>query len=406
MKTTFKISVFVLMFFLTMNVSAQEKEPMKTMPLQISLVTPIGTNGMESWNTINNVSLNYFGAYSGGLSGFEASGFFNVLKSNMSGVQMAGFFNADMGKTVGAQFAGFVNYNHRYLNGAQFAGFVNVVNSQAESFQGAGFVNVTLGDMKGAQFAGFVNTVHGDMNGFQGAGFTNYSQGNHMGQISGFVNTNIGDLKGVQISGFANLNTGAVDGAQIAGFVNITKRLKGVQLGVFNYVDSLEDGLPIGVLSIVRNGYRVFELGTTESLYGMVSFKIGTKKFYNILSAGMAVRNDKLLWSYGYGIGTQVAIGAKADLNFEGLVYHVNEDEWQDNKLNLLNKIQVLASWNFSNGMSLFGGPSFNGVVSDLKQGDTQTDNSSIPPYSVWKKTYSNGTQVVLYPGFSMGVRF
>jgi len=422
MKTLFRNLVLLSILSFSLGVSGQDSVSMKTMPFQFSLVTPIGTNGLESWNTINNVSINIYGGYAGGLDGFEVSGFFNLLKSDMKGAQFAGFVNADLGVTQGAQFAGFVNYNHKALKGAQFAGFVNTVNGDVEAAQAAGFVNVAVGKLKGAQFSGFanvitkdavsgqfsgfVNTTVGNMDGFQASGFANYSHGNQMGQISGFVNMNTGSLKGLQASGFANINTGEVDGAQLSGFVNVTNRLKGVQLGVFNYVDSLESGLPIGLLSIVRNGYRSFEIGTSESLYGTASFKIGTEQFYNIFSAGLAVNNDKLLWAYGYGIGTQIPMSTKICLNIEALTYQVNEDEWQTKRLNLLNKFQVLASWQVAEHITLVGGPSFNVVVSDLNDNGIRLENSAIAPYSVWKKTYSNGNQVVLYPGFTLGVRF
>ncbi|MBI9069860.1 MAG: hypothetical protein JEZ09_21385 [Salinivirgaceae bacterium] len=74
-----------------------------------------------------------------------------------------------------------------------------------------------------------------------------------------------------------------MEGFQASVFLNVTNKLKGVQLGVFNYVDSLESGLAIGFLSVVRNGYRAVEVSTNESFYANATFKTGTRQFYNII---------------------------------------------------------------------------------------------------------------------------
>ena len=57
---TLKTVTLLIMLTLTTTMYAQEKPQMKTMPFHLSFVTPLGTNGMESWNTINNFSINLF----------------------------------------------------------------------------------------------------------------------------------------------------------------------------------------------------------------------------------------------------------------------------------------------------------------------------------------------------------
>jgi hypothetical protein len=47
--------------------------------------------------------------------------------------------------------------------------------------------------------------------------------------------------------------------------VNITNRLDGFQLGLLNYVDTIENGAPIGLISFVKNGgYKAVELSVNE----------------------------------------------------------------------------------------------------------------------------------------------
>jgi len=422
MKTIFKISILVIVFLKVTHLVAQEKQAMDTMPFQLSIVTPLGTNGMHSWNTINNVSLNLFGSYAGGINAFEATGFVSVLQGNLHGAQFTGFVNADLGTTNGCQFAGFINFNLGKLKGAQFAGFVNTVTNNTEGVQMAGLVNTVVGEFngaqlsgfvnlatkktKGAQFTGFVNVVTDSIDGVQGAGYANYSMGNSAGQISGLTNVNVGDLNGAQITGFANVNSGRVKGLQLGGFVNITQQLKGVQIGCFNYVDSLEKGIPIGILSIVKNGYRTFEISTSETLYGIASFKTGTHNFYNIFSAGVGFRNHKTLFGLGYGLGTLLNVSEKMNLAIEAHSFQINENFGDAHYLNLWNKITIQPTFQLKPGLEVFGGPTFNVIVSDTKNNEGIPVYSSIAPFTTFSKVYSNGIKVEMYPGFSVGVRF
>ncbi|MFA6402991.1 MAG: hypothetical protein WCX31_15425 [Salinivirgaceae bacterium] len=422
MKNNLKSALVAIAFAFVTVLNAQVKEPMDTMPFQLSLITPLGTNGMNSWNTVNNVSLNIFASYAGGVDAFEATGFVSVLRGNLNGAQFSGFANADLGCTDGVQMAGFVNFNKGKLEGAQFAGFVNTVTDNTKAIQVAGFVNTVVGEFEGAQFSGFVNAVTkktkgaqltgfvnvvmDSLDGFQGAGFANYSMGNSVGQVSGFVNTNIGDLNGVQAAGFVNVNTGYLKGAQLAGFVNVTKQLRGTQIGFFNYVDSLEKGIPIGIFSIVKNGYRTIEVSSSETLYGITSYKTGTCNFYNIISAGIGMHDHQTLWGFGYGIGTLIGLSDKFELAIEAQSFQINENNEFVDYLNLWNKLTIQPSFQLKPGMEVFGGPTLNAVVSDTKNSEGKPVNSTIAPYTSYTKLYSDGTKLELYPGFTVGMRF
>lgn len=385
--------VMTIIALLSLGLGAQaqnETQETKTRAFQMTFVTPLGTNGLDAWNITNNFSINLYAGYNGGLDGVELSGFGGMLKNDMKGTQIAGFGNLVLGQGNGFQGAGFFNYTKLHFDGVQTAGFANIITSDAKAWQLSGFGNVTTQKLEGAQIAGFGN----------------YSIGNTIGQASGFSNLNDGDLKGFQIAGFANVNTESVEGVQIAGFANYTKTLKGVQIAPFNYVDSLEKGIPIGVFTIVKNGYRAFEISTSETLYGAVSFKTGTKQFYNILSVGASYKNDMVLWGWGYGIGTMISMKNNWGLAIELLSYQINEDEWFTEALNTNNKLLCTASKKVSEKMNVFGGISWNVNVSETVDHDGNTFNSSITPWNVFDETYGNDTNVKMYPGFTAGIRF
>lgn len=428
MKTTLKSISIIILLAISMYATAKERHGLKnttdmdTVEFQIGLISPIGTNGLESWNTVNKFSLNMYAGYAGGLDGFEASGFVGALRGDMNGAQFAGFVNADMGNSKGAQFAGFVNFNKGTMEGAQFAGFVNANTGNTDALQAAGFVNSVVGTYKGAQFAGFVNaatketkgaqfsgfmnTVSDSIDGFQGTGFVNYSMGNSMGQASGFLNVNVGDCKGIQATGLVNMNTGKMKGAQLSGFANYTTVLSGTQISVFNFVDSVESGTPIGFLSFVRNGYHKFQLSTSETLYSMASFKTGTRTFYNILSLGGGVQNNTLLYGWGYGVGTIVDIKPKFNFAIEAEAFQVIEDDIKDFRFNMWSKLNIAVSYKINDRLNVFAAPTFNVVVSDMKDIYGERIDSSVAPFSIFTKELSSDFKVEMYPGFNLGILF
>lgn len=390
-------------------------------PFHMSFITPISTNGLQSGDVTNIFSFNMLAGYSGGLQGFELAGFSNVIKGETKGVQIAGFSNTNRGNVDALQLAGFTNVALEEVNGLQAAGFANVARKDIRAVQLAGFSN-TSGTMHlGAQLAGFSNVCTGSANGIQGAGFMNVAKdsiyalqaagfsnvagGMPMGgQIAGFANVNRGDANGVQIAGFSNVNTGDIKGAQISGFLNVAKKVDGLQIAPFNYADTVDNGLTIGVFSLIKNGYRALEISANETFYGNVSFKTGMERFYNIISIGATAKNNEILWGWGYGVGTMMPVSKKMKLNIEAVSFHVNEDVWFTSRLNSLNKLNVALEYKIGNFMTVYGGPTLNVHVSQLYDVEGVLTTSSLVGWEIFDRT-RNSVNVKMYPGFTVGIR-
>ncbi len=383
---------------------AESGDSTRVAPFHLSFITPLGTNGLESWNTTNNFSVNLFAGFSGGLNGVEFAGFANALKGDMRGIQIAGFCNNTFGVAEGAEIAGFWNYNHREVKGFQASGFVNFALGYVNGFQASGFANYADGASFG-QYSGFANLSTGDVSGVQASGFANISTGDVKGiQGSGFANLTAGDQKGVQASGFTNIVTGEMKGVQASGFFNYTKKLNGVQVGVFNYADTVDSGIPIGVFSFVRDGYLALEIGGNESLYGTLSLKTGVKRFYNIISVGGMIRQDRLMWGWGYGVGTQLALAKRADMSLEAMSYHLNEDAWYTGHINLLNRMNLTVSYDVNQMFSVYAGPALNIWVTDAdSSGDPYTE-APVSNWTIYERSRHH-TLVSVYPGLSAGIR-
>lgn len=335
-----------------------------SVPLQVTLIYPLGTNGARSPYKNNRLSLNIFAGYNGSVTGFEVGGFANILKKDMKGFQAGGFTNIVGGKTTGFQISGFANVTKDSVLAFQGAGFMNINGNTTRGFQGSGFLNAVNGDFTGFQAAGFANIVNGNTNGFQAAGSINIVKGNVEGaQISGGINI-AKDVKGIQI-----------------GLINRADTVKGSQIGLINIADSVT-GVPIGLINFVKNGYRSFDVSTSEGFHTALSYNIGVNKFYQIISVGIQMDN-KMRWGLGGGLGTRFPItqSKKTHAGFELMAYHINEENWT-NKLNLLSQFKFKVHYQISRQVGIFIAPTLNVTVSQIYNADTDTYGTNFAPYS------------------------
>jgi hypothetical protein len=453
---------------------------------QATFAHPIGTNGDEAPQVVNNFSFNLLYGISGGvngaeigllinnttgsvrgfqfggignsvsgsINGFQATAIYNIGSGNITGVQFAGITNiirnnmngatvsgitniisgdtkgfvfAGLGNNVagmsggfqgaglynlveegsnGAQFAGLSNINLKDTRGAYFAGLANILNGDSKGAQFAGLSNVNTGRMNGAQIAGLANVNIEDIEGAQIAGLANLAVETSQTQIAGLANVVVEESRGLQLAGLANVSPREHRGAQIAGLVNYTRRMNGFQLALVNVSDTVKRGVPIGFISIVARGYRRFEIDGNEVLYINASFKTGTTKFYNIFSIGYRPDGDKQHWGVTYGIGTMVPISTRFNFNVDLTATHLNEDEAWTKELNLLNRLKFNASYRITKRLEVFGGPSLNVAVSKLRNAEGELIGSSIVPSYGFYDENVRGTNVKMYIGFNLGIRF
>lgn len=286
--------------------------------VQISFLPFLGSNRNLSGSVINNYSFNVLGGYSAGTQKAELGGVFNINRGDVGSFQAAGVFNYTGGTVSGLQLGGVTNFNRGHSKG----------------LLAAGVVNVGVGSVEGAQLAGVLN-------------------------VSGTR------LSGVQIAGVSNLTFGEVSGTQISGVFNAAGIVKGTQLALFNYADSISQGIPIGLFSFVRKGYHVVEFSTNEVLPMTISLRSGTRGFYSMIYAGLRPEpSDSVTWSFGYGIGSSPKIGKNLHLNLELSSEQLNKGNVA--ALNLISRAHVAVDWQVSPKVALFAGPTFNLRTYDL----------------------------------------
>jgi hypothetical protein len=349
--------------------SANLKKFFTTRPFQISLTPRLSSHGYLSAQVVNKFSLNVLGGYTAGTSIIEVGGLFNIDKKDVKYFQAAGLFNK-----VGGTVKGF-----------QVAGLNNTVLDSVRGFQAAGLNNFVKGKFNGFQATGIYNHVTDSLKGFQAAGIAN------------FVNKKV---TGMQVAGIANISNKETDGVQIAGILNYSKKLKGVQIGLINISDS-SDGYSIGLINIVRQGYHKLSFSANEVTNVNVAFKTGNRKFYSILIGGVNASANNKVYSYGYGLGSEIRLDKWKIFSFnpELTSQYLYLGSW--NYTNILNKVNLNLNFKLNKYISLYTGPSFNVYVSNQT---ISFNNYRFPIPKAGYNTFNVGKNVNGWFGWNVGI--
>lgn len=368
---------------------------------QISLLSFLGTNADLSEDLTNHLSVNVFWGKNGGVKGLEVGGLFNSVVNDVEGAQIAGLGNTVGGRVVGTQFGGLFNVVGGEMDGIQGAGLFNVSGEKSRAIQTAGLFNVSSGDFYGLQLSGLFNVSNGIADAAQVSGLFNTANGKVKAQVSSLFNT-----------------AGDVQWGQVSSLLNVGKKVNGFQIGLINVSDTIT-GMPIGLLNIVKHGYNKVEFAGSETLFANFSLKLGARSFYNIFHAGIRWDDREIQengttrtgrfssWGLGYGFGTVIGLGRNTLVNFELEAIHINELESWTDELNLLNQARLTFDVRTGprSGLSLFGGPVFNLMISRRYDPETGTYGSNIMPETFYDETH-NGTNVKMWTGFVAGIRF
>lgn len=402
---------------------------------QASLWPRIGTNREFSGAVVNTVSLNLVGGYARGLDGVEVAGGFNLERRDVKGLQVAGAANLVGGLTNGVQVAGGGNHTMRSLNGvqvaggfntvwdtlvgAQVSGGANVVKGHMRGTQVTGGNNVALQDVDGAQVAGGVNVCVRDVHKVQVAGGINYGRSVAGAQVAGGINVSqrtvsggqvaaginyARQVTGAQVAGGINVVADTVRGGQV-GTVNFARVVQGGQVGVINLSDTIT-GSSVGLFSFAVRGYHRLDASATGVLPLTVSFRTGTRYFYNVLSWSPPVGPDER-WAFGYGFGTEPRIGKHALLNIELAAEQVVEQrEWVD-AMNILSHLNFFMGYDLGRYVVVSAGPSIDLLVSDWRDAEGRY-LSALPPSDPAYQERAGRSQLSGWLGWraGVGVRF
>jgi hypothetical protein len=231
---------------------------------QITLVSPLGSNGLRTGRTSNAYSLNVLAGYAAGVRRLEVGGLLNVVRDTVRGVQLAGLANVVGTATQGLQAAGWLNILGGSIRGVQAAGLANIVRDDARGLQLAGLMNIVGGVATVSsdstrpvllrRFLGLPRLLATDPVAATPAAASSTSLPGPLVQAAGLANLTGTNVQGLQIAPLLNLGR-RITGAQL-GLVNVARHVQGTQIGLVNIADSV-DGMTLGLLNIVRDGQRI-----------------------------------------------------------------------------------------------------------------------------------------------------
>jgi hypothetical protein len=329
----------------------------------VSLIPNIGTNHLLSVNTVNKYALNIIGGYSLGTEVMEIGGLFNIDRGNVKGVQVGGLFNLVGDSVKGTQLAGVLNITGKQMAGFQQAGVMNINIGTMKGMQIGGILNLNIKKISGVTFAG-VGTISDTLAGAAIAGSFNWNRYSDQSmEMSCFVNHSDHGKNNCQLTGYVNSTKRGTTRFQIAAFVNRADTVTGIQLGVFNYANAAS-GIPIGFLSIVKNGYHKLEISHDELMFGTIAFITGVSKFHNIFMGGFNYKKPQLR-TIGYGVGSDLDLRDKWKVCFNLTSQQIALATNTVPHANVLSKFYVGVGFLIAPKVRIDFGPTFNLFVSD-----------------------------------------
>jgi hypothetical protein len=233
-------------------------------------------------------------------------------------------------------------------------------------FEFGGLFNINKMDAKYVQLATVFNLVGGKVTGIQAAGVHNRA---------------LDTVRGIQVAGFINKAESTVEGVQLASLSNSAHKLKGLQIGLVNTVDT-SSGASIGLLNFIGNGFYKVSLTINDVTNTNVSLKTGTHNFYSTLLIGTNISPGNKLHTFGLGIGHDFMLSNSFYISAETAYQFAYTGLWDDRWF----QAKMLFNVQLSKHISLVTGPVYN---SYNHSGSFHLDG------------YKNVTQIPDYPGQS-----
>lgn len=343
--------------------SASAEEPSYThAPVTLWLAPMVGVGGTGSKVTTN-VALSLGVSGYSRLEGVDVGVVGSWVSESARGVQITSGFNYVGADLIGAQITAGVNVTRERVIGGQVAALFN--------FAGA--------DVFGLQVASLANVARKEVRGVQVSSVFNYSP----------------DVKGGQI-GVVNV-AGEVSGLQI-GLVNVARNVKGPQIGLLNVAE--DSDAPIGLINLVENGQRHFDVWTSDSASVNVGVKLGGKYVYSVLAAGFNAAGKSQRWMAGLGIGGHLPIGDRFFADTDLIHWSFNDGLTFTYATNSITSLRLVGGFSVHRHFTLFAGPTLNLLVSDVNH----ADQFGMVPATRLSAEGSTRT-ILLWPGFVAGVQ-
>jgi hypothetical protein len=370
----------------------------RLVPVNFAVIPSISINSLFGPRVLNLFSFHLLSGLGASLRGLEIGMASNWRTEDAFGLQFSGGLNVVHEALVGGQLTMGVNIVGGDALGLQFGGMINIVGGNAAGLMISTALNLVGGQSWGFHLSG-MDLVRGSFHGAQLSGLASYSGGEMAGMQFSMLLSDSAQVYGVQ---FAFLNiAGTVYGAQL-GIINVAHSVHGAQLGLFN-IARVVDGASIGLLSFIQNGTHTLEIYSSDLMPINLGAKLGSRRAYGILAAGIDPFHDVVRWSYGAGFGVHFPLFQNFYLDADLMIHDVHPDirVFDSNPYYLLNELRLLFGWQILPKLALFAGPTIHVSVTNdpCCQGDVSLFSGA---ERLWQ---NGGTLVRLGPGLAAGIR-
>ncbi|WP_163999323.1 caspase family protein [Pyxidicoccus caerfyrddinensis] len=364
-------------------------------PINLGLFPSVQTNDLFGGTVDNNFSLALAAGRTARLNGVALALGANWATDSVTGLQLAIGGNVARADVTGGQFAVGGNWASGAVGGVQVATGLNIAQQGGLAGQLAVGGNLSRAPLSGAQLSVGTNWVQGAFDGVQGTVGLNAVRGRMEGvQMS--VGMNWADTaRGMQLS---LLNVGDdVKGMQL-GLINIAGKMSGLQLGLVNVAREMDSGLPIGALSIVKNGQFHIEAFGSDINFANTALKVGSRHFYTTVVVGMghvSGAQGPSHWTLGFGLGGHIPVSERFFVDVDGVTHSVYDWDSSFTTTRLLHQVRVIGGFQVAKSFTLIGGPTMN-----LLHG---VDGDAITALSTFSR--QGPKHFIWWPGMQVGVR-
>jgi hypothetical protein len=152
--------------------------------------------------------------------------------------------------------------------------------------------------------------------------------------------------------------------------------------------------------------YYAIEITGGEVLYLNLNYKMGVEKFYTIFKAGIASFDQNPVYSVGLGFGSMITFNEKNRLSIDAsgsqIVYN---NDWSNEQLDLLNKIDINYKFAVLPEFSLIIGPSINIYLTE-KYINNRYGTLSMPYHLYTNETSDAKNKTYLWVGINAGLSY
>ncbi|MDH5671493.1 MAG: caspase family protein [Myxococcales bacterium] len=350
---------------------AEDGPPVERIPFAASLISPLDSNNSarkHGAHIENNFQVNLIWGRTDRITGAQV-GLANHVGERQRGAQIGYGFNTGFGELRGAQVASGFNLHDgtSEVQAVQVAAGANLLRAPGHALQVAAGFNGAQGGLKGVQLAA-VNLALAPRGLAQLGAVNLVAEGQSFG--------------GVQF-GAANIST---------------TRLRGAQVGVFNYASRAS--AQVGVLSITPSVHP--QLWTSNAGILMGSVRFDADYTYSLLSVGTSFSGDGGGTLGGFGIGSKTpAIAERFFIELDASGYAISVPDLAARYTPLLLQLRLMLRVQLMQHLQLFGGLALNTYFSHTERlGDG--DRPGYGPI-IEKVTDGDYTEQT-WPGFVLGV--